>query len=42
MKKLFYLIVFFIASSVALSACTEEEIAPANQENGGGTASDPR
>lgn len=36
MKKLFYLLAFLVASSLALSACTEEEITPTNEVNGGG------
>lgn len=43
MKKLFYLLAFLIASSLVVSACTEEEIAPSTvNDNGGGTGSDPK
>lgn len=43
MKKLFYLLAFLIASSIAFTSCTEEEITPTSEEfNGGGGGSDPR
>lgn len=43
MKKLFYLLAILIASSLAFTACTEEEITPTSEElNGGGGVSDPK
>ena len=37
MKKFIYAIVIALSCSMALTACTEEEVAPST-ENGGGTA----
>lgn len=34
MKKIIYAVLIALSSSLALSACTEEEVAP-NTENGG-------
>jgi hypothetical protein len=41
MKKLFFTLLVVFASSFAFTACTEEEVAPAevSPSNGGGSAS---
>jgi hypothetical protein len=36
MKKVIYMLLFAIASSIAFTACTEEEVAPTTVMNGGG------
>lgn len=37
MKKLFYIVMFIMTVSLTVTACAEEEIAPATElENGGG------
>lgn len=41
MKKLIYILVIGIASSLAFTSCTEEEVAP-TELNGGGGVVDPR
>lgn len=41
MKKLIYVLLFGLASSLAMTSCTEEEVTP-KQENGGGGVVDPR
>jgi hypothetical protein len=38
MKKIIYIILFALVSSVAITACTEEEVAPSSS-NGGGRGS---
>jgi hypothetical protein len=41
MKKLFYIALVAIASSVAFTSCTEEEVAPQTElDNGGGEGMD--
>lgn len=40
MKKIIYFLLIALASSFALTACTEEEVAPSS-ENGGTYPSDP-
>jgi hypothetical protein len=38
MKKFIYILLFALVSSVTISSCTEEEVAPvADVENGGAT-----
>lgn len=37
MKRIIYALLIALSCSVAITACTEEEVAP-NTENGGGTA----
>lgn len=39
MKKLFYIIAIAFASSMALTACTEDEVKPSTPNNGGGSGS---
>ena len=42
MKKIIYSILFCAIVSLSISACTEEEVKPADQlENGGGGVIDP-
>ncbi len=40
MKKLFYIFLLALASSVTITSCTEEEVKPAS-DNGGGAANEP-
>ena len=42
MKKLIYIVLFAFVTSMAVSACTEEEVKPSTELNGGGTGSDPK
>lgn len=42
MKKIIYILLFAIASSLTMTACTEEEINPTEFSNGGGGISDPK
>lgn len=43
MRKSIYYLMFAIAASLTLSACTEEEVAPSTIElNGGGGGIDPK
>ncbi len=42
MKKVFYMILIAFATSMAITACTEEEVAPSTVMNGGGDFKDPR
>ncbi|WP_262898692.1 hypothetical protein [Dawidia soli] len=39
MRKAIYILLFAFVSSMAISACTEEEITPACDDNGGGRGS---
>ena len=39
MKKLFYIMAIAIASSLALTGCTEDEVSPVKPNNGGGNGS---
>ena len=39
MKKIVYFIAFALFSSLAITACTEEEISPIPTSNGGGNGS---
>ena len=38
MKKIIYIILFAFVSSVSFTACTEEEVTPSTELNGGGAA----
>jgi hypothetical protein len=41
MKKLFYLLLVLFVTSLSITACTEEEVAPTTENgNGGGGVSD--
>ena len=43
MKKAIYILFFAIITSMSISACTEEEVAPTElSKNGGGGESEPR
>jgi hypothetical protein len=42
MKKVIYILMFVLLSGATFSSCTEEEIAPTTELNGGGTAMDPK
>ena len=39
MKKFIYIMLFAISSSLVVTSCTEEEVAPTAAENGGTGAS---
>jgi hypothetical protein len=39
MKKLFYILLLSLASSIAFTACTEDEVRPAKPISGGGGGS---
>ena len=43
MKKLFYIVLFAFVTAMSVTACTEEEIKPTTELNGGGgNDKDPR
>jgi hypothetical protein len=43
MKKLLYIVLFAFVTAMSVTACTEEEIKPTTELNGGGTYDkDPR
>ena len=42
MKKLIYIVLFAFVTAMSVSACTEEEIAPNTELNGGGGPSEPK
>lgn len=42
MKKILYIILIGLASTITFSSCTEEEVQPTYEMNGGGGASDPK
>jgi hypothetical protein len=42
MKKLIYTLLIAFAASMSFTACTEEEVKPSSELNGGGHGSDPR
>jgi hypothetical protein len=42
MKKVIYIILFAFVAGSTITACTEEEVAPRTDLNGGGMASDPK
>ena len=43
MKKLLYIFLLALTSSLAISSCTEEEVVPATElDNGGGGGMDPK
>ncbi len=41
MKKFIYAVVLTLLSSLAFTACTEEEVKPSQNMNGGGGPTDP-
>ncbi|HTF17682.1 MAG TPA: hypothetical protein VK658_06395 [Chryseolinea sp.] len=42
MKKVIYMVLLAFATSLAFTACTEEEVAPSTVMNGGGGGLDPK
>lgn len=42
MKKIIYMLLLAFATSMAFTACTEEEVAPSTVMNGGGQGIDPK
>ena len=43
MKKLFYIVLFAFVTAMSVTACTEEEVTPTTELNGGsGNDKDPR
>ena len=42
MKKIIYILLIGFTSLVTFSSCTEEEVKPTSEFNGGGGASDPK
>jgi len=42
MKKVIYILLFAFATAMTVTACTEEEVTPSTELNGGGDASDPK
>jgi hypothetical protein len=42
MKKIIYILLLTFAASYSFSACTEEEVTPSTELNGGGKATDPK
>jgi hypothetical protein len=42
MKKLFYVLLIGLVSSLAITSCTEEEVKPKQEADGGGHAIDPK
>ncbi|HLT80004.1 MAG TPA: hypothetical protein VKZ86_03195 [Cyclobacteriaceae bacterium] len=39
MKKIIYIMVIALVSSMALTSCTEDEVSPVKPHNGGGAGS---
>ena len=42
MKKIVYALLFAFVTAMSFTACTEEEVNPSTELNGGGTGSDPK
>jgi hypothetical protein len=42
MKKIIYIVLFAFTTAMTVTACTEEEVAPSTELNGGGNPSDPK
>ncbi len=42
MKKIIYLFLFSLLACATISSCTEEEVVPSTELNGGGHVSDPK
>lgn len=42
MKKIIYILLFAFATSMSFTACTEEEVTPSTELNGGGSEVDPK
>ena len=41
MKKIIYILLFAFVAAISVTACTEEEVVPSTELNGGGNPSDP-
>lgn len=41
MKKIFYILIITVASTMALTSCTEETVKPVKNNLGTGTSQDP-
>lgn len=41
MKKLFYILLLSLASSLAITACTDEDVKPSKPVSGNGGSQDP-
>jgi hypothetical protein len=39
MKKIIYILLFAFVSALTVTSCTEEEVAPSSESNGGGNGS---
>jgi hypothetical protein len=42
MKKLIYILLLSFVTAVSFTSCTEEDVKPSTELNGGGTGSDPK
>lgn len=42
MKKLVYILLFAFVTAMSITSCTEEEITPTTELNGGGNPLDPK
>jgi len=42
MKKVIYILLFAFATAMTVTACTEEEVNPSTELNGGGGQSEPK
>lgn len=42
MKKIIYAILFAFVAALSITACTEEEVTPNSELNGGGAGIDPK
>lgn len=42
MKKIIYILLFAFVSAMSFTACTEEEVVPSTELNGGGAGVDPK
>lgn len=40
MKKVIYIVLFAFVTAMSVTACTEEEVRPTTELNGGGTGND--
>lgn len=42
MKKFIYILLLTLVSALTITSCTEEEVTPSVELNGGGAGSDPK
>jgi hypothetical protein len=42
MKKIIYVLLFSFVAAMSFSSCTEEEVTPSTELNGGGGPSEPK